>query len=142
MFSRLYIDGYKTADIETEIEVMNQPTDMQLKQALAKMLPEQIEWHEWENPTHPDNPVKSESCCLCWTKANPVLDTELLHVCWLVEETIQTNIGYCRILLEACLPETRGVIVGLNAGYGMTILHASWQQRVIALAKVKEIEIV
>jgi hypothetical protein len=52
-----------------------------------------------------------------------VLDTELLHLCWLVEEEVK----------------------GLNYDVYETLLHrdisATWQQRVIALAKVKGVEI-
>lgn len=110
-------------------------TDTQLKQALAKMLPELLENYYQDTPL--------DNFLLSWTRSKrEVLNTELLHLCWLVEETIKDNIGYCRILLETCLPELRGIIVGLNAGFGMSILHATWQQRVTALAKVKGVEIV
>lgn len=52
-----------------------------------------------------------------------VRDTELLHLCWLVEETLDSKHNlkyYNQIEIDP---------------------HASWQQRVVALAKVKGIEI-
>ena len=77
------------------------------------MLPEKIYWNDtfqswtWLNY---DNPLPDA----------PVLDTELLHLCWLVEETLSD------IAMEE---------------YGITLtVHATWQQRIIALAKVKGIE--
>ena len=93
-------------------------TDNQLKQALAKMLPDFIAigeegdffWHSTDR------------------KYNLVLDTELLHICWLIEETLNTD--------EIHIHKLRL----LTNGYWMSI-HASWQQRTIALAMVKGIEI-
>jgi hypothetical protein len=89
-------------------------TDTQLKQALAKMLPEQIEWHNglerlhWK-PSHEGAMVFS------------VHDTELLHLCWLVEKT---------------LTEYQSFDYSCDIKY-----HATWQQRTIALCKVKKITI-
>ena len=99
-------------------------TDDQLKKALAKMLPDVITYHEV---------IAHESCkivCLLqWVaKRNgerdfTVRDTELLHLCWLVEEGLDNKLN-------------------LNY-YNLIVLdpHASWQQRVEALAEVKGIEI-
>jgi len=97
-------------------------TDEQLKWALAKMLPQQINCRA----------VKDDSrlyCFLYWKDKNQhplqseVRDTELLHLCWLVEETLdfQHNLKYYKL-------------IKLDT-------HASWQQRVEALAKVKGIEV-
>jgi len=107
-------------------------TDNQLKAALAKMLPKQTKlanffWHV------------DERGCL----TRQIEDTELLHLCWLVEETI--NDGgvwkcYCNRLWEVVCPQFEQMS-GLNAAIALLLLHATWQQRVIALAKVKEIEI-
>ena len=65
-------------------------TDTQLKQALAKMLPEHILCN---TANFRSDPYHREG--LFWRirydKNNlfqEVLDTELLHLCWLVEETL------------------------------------------------------
>ncbi len=107
------------------------PTDTQLKQALAKMLPERIKWTV-SPPQYPD------WCCLVWLNSTPtreVLDTELLHLCWMVEKTLQNDEKAQYI----------NVIYSDEENHLWTIhpdCHASWQQRVIALAKVKGIKIV
>jgi len=63
-------------------------------------------------------------------EGEPVLDTELLHLCWLVEETLNeiNSANYAEFLRP------------ITANYKL-LYHATWQQRVIALAKVKGIEI-
>ena len=92
-------------------------TDKQLKTALAKMLPETLQLVSYGTK---NNKI------LCWKFDNhqePVRNTELMHLCWLVEETLDPkhNVKYYnQIELDA---------------------HASWQQRVESLAKVKGIEI-
>jgi hypothetical protein len=100
-------------------------TDTQLKQALAKMLPAKVYmntnggqmYHRLDGKPQPK-----------------VLDTELLHLCWLVEETLNKK-------------EKRDVqeeLVNEETPYEdlfWDICHATWQQRTIALAKVKGIEI-
>lgn len=120
-----------------EVEVKTEYTDNQLKQALAKMLPEQLEWHEWEDPTHPDNPVTATSCALCWDRGNPVLDTELLHICWLIEQSIPSSAfstALMRVIQDvSCWP-------AVDSRYATA--SASWHLRTIALAKVKGVEIV
>ena len=104
-------------------------TDIQLKQTLAKMLPgyasamistddETVTYHVYTSD------------------GKEVLDTELLHLCWLVEETITTAqvVSYYSELCNL-----------LGDGNGLpqwTKVHATWQQRTIALAKVKGIKIV
>lgn len=99
---------------------MNTYTDTQLKQALARMLPEKIklkidDTFEW---IHNDDEV---------------LDTELLHLCWLVEETL----GYKHCEYHTALIK----IMPNGAGVHVMSYHATWQQRTIALAIVKGIEI-
>ena len=95
-------------------------TDTQLKQALAKMLPKKImlggtNTIRWIDPG--------------WNDENPaVSNTELLHLCWLVEKTMPNLIFYCKNLTDLCGNLTANI-------------HATWQQRVIALCKVKGIEI-
>ena len=99
-------------------------TDTQLKQALAKMLPDKIwirrltdiEGLYWKDEAH------------FW----PVLDTELLHLCWLVEETLMdTYSDYYEYLAATTHSVYRDA----------ALCHATWQQRVIALCKVKGVEI-
>lgn len=101
---------------------MNNYTDTQLKQALAKMLPEQLSWQEIDEDEIPRDE-------LCWGhKAYhwPVLDTELLHLCWLVERGLNElwPVYYAQFV------EFEGVTI-----------NATWQQRVIALVKVKGLEL-
>lgn len=99
------------------------PTNTQLKQALAKMLSTEIIHHH---------------CNLQWTPNNQyypawVKDTELLHLCWLVEEslTAQQKSEFLIWFWES--PEYSNIWI-MN--------HATWQQRTMALCKVKGIEIV
>lgn len=117
---------------------MNTPTDTQLKQALAVMLPDVIEIRlnpdytfyqiQWKN-THNKDYVR---------------DTELLHLCWLVEETLDT-IGDLSEPPELRETEANQYVDILCFGDGngliWSMIHATWQQRVIALAKVKGITI-
>ena len=87
-------------------------TDTQLKEALAKMLPDKIMFDE----------LCEDLCWMGKMSISKVLDTELLHLCWLVEEELQypNSVKYYDSL---------------------TSNHATWQQRVIALCKVKGITI-
>jgi len=103
-------------------------TDNQLKQALAKMLPEKVRWNteRWNGLT-----------LVCQDERNndPVLDTELLHLCWWVEHTLMQP--------EQCIEYLEWIGM-CDDDYGFKIfplVHATWQQRVVALAKVKGIEI-
>ena len=93
-------------------------TDTELKLALAKMLPEKIE---------------SWNCGTCgyvfrWNDAanEVVLDTELLHVCWLAEQTIDLKDKWRWLSL-------------IDGDYAEKS-HATWQQRATALCKVKGVE--
>lgn len=102
------------------------PTDAQLKQALAKMLPEKVkmalDWGDVDSLQWIESGYKHAT-------SRRVLDTELLHLCWLMEETLSPSQAQAYYQM---LPANS---VGNQA-------HATWQQRVIALAKVKGIEIV
>ena len=64
-----------------------------------------------------------------------VLDTELLHLCWLVEETLDylTFIQYDKILQD--------IVIEDSPSKDWRLTHATWQQRVITLCKMKGIEI-
>lgn len=113
---------------------MIQLTDQQLKQALAKMLPELVRY-EPEREKY-DLPVYWFKEKYSW---RPLLDTELLHLCWLVEEKIYSpkHRPICWQDYQNHLASETSDLKSISA-----MLHASWQQRVIALAKVKGIEIV
>ncbi len=108
-------------------------TNDQLKKALAKMLPEEITYvPKGYLVRHFDNDSK-------------VLDTELLHLCWMVEDTIKDKVRFVRELYDVFEQKHRGNEawdcldpVDISA----MLVHATWQQRVIALAKVKGVEIV
>jgi hypothetical protein len=109
-------------------------TDNQLKAALAKMLPDVISY--LEVTAYESGKIV---CLLQWgaewndERDFMVSDTELLHLCWLVEETLNST-ALLRSDYIGCLS------VGIDGWeYGFT--HATWQHRVIALAKVKGIEI-
>jgi hypothetical protein len=102
-------------------------TDEQLKQALAKMLPETVCYEQeslyWQyEEIRYDRPVMN--------RGNRILDTELLHLCWLAEKT-----------LSPIQTELYEKIFRLKFLYLYVAIHVSWQQRVEALAKVKGIEI-
>ena len=94
--------------------------DKQLKQALAKMLPKKVFMNT--NGGQMYNRLDAGFV--------PILDTELLHLCWLVEETLNeiNSADYAELLRP------------ITANYKL-LYHATWQQRVEALAKVKGIEI-
>ena len=88
-------------------------TDDQLKQLLAKMLPET---------------VKQARGALRWNHDDEprALDTELLHLCDLAE----------RIILGSQMRDYENTIASLFSD-GFMLVRYSWQQRVIALAEVK-----
>lgn len=89
-------------------------TDNQLKLALAKMLPDKLKLVPYG---------REDNLILSWIlqkSSEPVRDTELLHLCWLAEKTLSVKVQNLSLTVA---------------------IHASWQQRVIALAKVKGIEI-
>jgi hypothetical protein len=98
-------------------------TDEQLKKTLAKMLPNEITYYS--------------VMTFYWNRQfiagifQRVLDTELLHLCWMVESQQLVAHQYDTFLDELDL------LVDLNKrGY----VSATWQQRVVALAKIKGIE--
>lgn len=112
---------------------MNNYTDTQLKQALAKMLPSGLlRWAKHYSA------YGVESLYLEWAnEARLVEDTELLHLCWLVGKDVEAK-RYSDYLMHAIQDE---ICTGaVEARYATA--NATWQQRVIALAKVKGIEIV
>ena len=104
--------------------------DDKLKQALAKMLPTKIYTRRslsgWRHYWDGDNAE--------------VQDTELLHLCWLAESDLGPDLKkkYASDLFDLALAARAG-LDELDGWY--LHIHATWQQRVTALAKVKGIEI-
>jgi len=92
-------------------------TDEQLKKTLAKMLPDKINFGH-------------NSKALFWSTGKTVLDTELLHLCWMVEDGFNSK-----------QQDDYGKELYKLIPYGKMLFSATWQQRVTALAKVKGIEI-
>jgi hypothetical protein len=88
-------------------------TDTQLKQSLARMLPDIVFVN---TPTSPlrwrERPTDTTGCEL-------VLDTELLHLCWLVEEKLEGD-------LETI--DTYKKLLNYD-------VSAPWQQRIEALLR-------
>ena len=111
-------------------------TDAQLKQALAKMLPELI--HIWDSSncytTDAFFQWKDKHDNGALLESRRVLDTELLHLCWLVEKTLTSN-QKSKYMIYFWGNQNK---IFCNR-FG--VHHATWQQRTIALAKVKGIEL-
>ena len=106
-------------------------TDAQLKQCLAKMLPERLAIRDsYINESNVR--VTTYKPNLVWSSGiycSEVKDTELLHICWLVEESLDEFVygnSYQSALCDVAFTRSRS---------------ATWQQRTIALAKVKGVEI-
>lgn len=119
-------------------------TNDQLKQALAKMLLEEL-FFEDNNLWWKRRPTVAFGV----HGARMVIDTELLHLCWLVEESLieSEKFKYHNHLFDLVpCDENHGPCVpdgpDLLTPSGFSMLHASWQHRTIALAQVKGIEIV
>lgn len=75
---------------------------------------------------------------LHWSETDrKVLDTELLHICWLINDQLTTKerLQYNSELMEYGNAKDNGRFA-LNGGF-----NAPWQARTIALAKVKGITI-
>lgn len=113
--------------------------DQKLRLALAKMLPDRI---TLEQPT-PD-PECAEA--FFWT--NPggfvireTLDTEWLHVCWLVERgfihTSDSLQGGYFMALRDIVYKTKHSGISIE----LAMICSSWEQRAEALCKVKGIDI-
>ena len=108
-------------------------TDTQLKIALSKMLPEKLAF---------DESFSTQDCepRLRWLYDSlvhqnrwdlGVLDTELLHICWLIEEKVQ-HLGFYNDTLARVME---------TSYHSISTIHATWQQRATALAKVKGVEV-
>lgn len=130
---------------------MTTPTDTQLKQALAKMLPDVLE-PKWVSPTAIGTNINDKYFVIWWKgKATAVLDAELLHLCGLVGGTINEaqKMQYGEIMWDLCdgFLDYSGVYYEgetptMDYKKLFPVINATWQQRTIALAKVKGIEII
>ncbi len=119
---------------------MTTPTDQRLQLALAKMLPEKL--------------IPAAKAGKYWWNGNPrnriigceILDTEWLHVCWLVEQGLndKESVEFAKVFCDECekqfTQEQKRSLSDHTIFY--RLLSASWQQRTIALCKVKGVEIV
>ena len=121
---------------------MNTPTDIQLKQALATMLPELLA--VCTNSGADDlylELIFKYPCEYRNTGQSPkVLDTELLHLCWLIEETLSSE-GAGDEPVEVCGTQVMEYLGVLAADTEFQSVHATWQQRALALSKVLGVEI-
>lgn len=94
-------------------------TDKELQIELAKMLPEMINIGSSRNALAP-----------CWAMGMEIADTEWLHVCHLVEQTLgDDNSLYGRVCYA-------NVLMGICKTHAACVF-ASWQQRAQALVVVK-----
>lgn len=105
-----------------------QPTDIELKQILAKMLPNKLKVIY----KHFNNKPK-EFAALKLSSGDEVKETELLAICWELEETLvlkeQIDYEIELGLLTNCHPSLTTL--------SFDRLHASWQHRTMALVEVK-----
>lgn len=115
------------------------PTDTQLKQALAKMLPTEINFTNGHLQFSATNQYYPQ-----WVK-----DTELLHLCQLVQETLselEQKIFVDEIWNLNKPKDFKGGYEWNQASLSQLIWwslsHATWQSRVTALCKMKGIEVV
>lgn len=104
---------------------MTTPSNEQLKRALARMLPEKLLIFESYKPF------------LFYKDDREVKPTELLQLVWEIEETLTDDESEQYINL---LENNMDTLHGYPNRWRLT--HASWQQRTIALAAIKDIEIV
>lgn len=105
----------------------------QIRCALAKMLPELLVFSSY-TPYGGDGSYKCQE--LIWLhkgqRAGPVIESELLHVCWIIERTLSNadRATYHKRLEQ--------LIGGVLAD---ALCHAEWWQRAIALAQIKGVTI-
>jgi hypothetical protein len=115
-------------------------TDEQLKQALAKMLSENYIYFAGD---------ENQLCRICRDLTNkvehylPVDDEQLLHLCWLVEREVASNdwLHYMSNLQQVICNDADEPLNNDPETLFLCI-NATWQQRTIALAAVKSVEIV
>lgn len=116
------------------------PTDRQLKEALAKMLPQRLVLATWI-------PFGGtvESYELKWIKdgfrSSAVEERELLSICWDIEEEIYQSDKTFDMNKIFTFPsgDYRRALIGITQH--SEPVHATWQQRTMALAVVKGISL-
>lgn len=132
-------------------------TDQQLQLALAKMLPTKlllIKRGEFSPLQEGIQLSKSYDWIFFIDQNREICDTEWLHVCWLVEQRLSVYTGehgqeysqcdnYAKELMKLC-----GTWKSPDWNWGSVCdadlfkaANATWQQRAIALAKVKGVVI-
>lgn len=108
-------------------------TDEQLKRAAAKMLPEKLETYS-EGDT--------DLVYLVWKKGKQeILDTEMLAVCQMIEDGLD---AYTHHQFRDVLREITASPFPFKWGEGANRAYCTprWQQRITALAKVLNVEVV
>lgn len=110
-------------------------SDIQLKKAIASILPRKIKYIEFQET-------------IVWRdKENndfDVLDSELLHICQLIENSLGMNESYELgelYRIESKNVGERGGHFTPNGWGCFALANLTWQQRVICLAKIKKITI-
>lgn len=113
----------------------NMKTDNELKQLLAKMLPEQIFWSDDSRLFYTPEESQKVSQIQMDGFIIEVKDTELLHICWLIEQTLTE---------KQLIPWLNMLSIEANTGKStqtadmvIECARATWQQRTLALAKMK-----
>ena len=111
--------------------------DAELKQLIAKMLPDMVEWF----PFSMEGDSEQEPF-IAWRNGDDVLDTELLHLCSLAEAVMRsdqfTYTAYWRHLFQVVAGKRWGGDIGY---FHFEMATATWQQRVTALAVVKGVSL-
>lgn len=110
------------------VERMQIYLDSELKQALAKMLPARLKVIYHFSSEEPKKFV-----ALKWSQGDTVRASELLHICYLVEETrtIEEKYDYFNKYLVEDIDTPP-----------WKLIHLSWRERTSALAKTKGVKIV
>lgn len=106
------------------------PDEQKLKLALAKMLPDKIQW-----VTHENNKLDYAK----WRNAGAIADikeTEWLHVCHLIEKSLNES-PY--LIFEQKLEKLVRDVFESEHHRDFTTTSATWQLRATALCKVKGI---
>ena len=108
-----------TPRTDASLNTVNHTPD-QLKRVLAKMLPEKIYYGDqslWKTKTD-----------------DLVLNTELLQICQWIEKTLENDRRGDYLVLLAKLTKDRSGVIGPT--------FAEWDLKAIALARVKNVEII